>query len=124
MITTTTFTVALLSTFALTASVLPTRDSPITDLFSLGGNDINPQAPSALRNPPAGNFLLKRDCTYNGCRCSSRGKQLTVCGNCKWLNNNTWVVTEKRVANHIFECSPTGKCCDYGYATDCGRKDE
>ncbi|KAK0639792.1 hypothetical protein B0T16DRAFT_298056, partial [Cercophora newfieldiana] len=62
----------------------------------------------------------KRDCDYNGCKCASRGKQLTVCGNCRWLNNNTWVVTEKRVANHIFECSPTGRCCDYGYATDCG----
>ncbi|KAK4450890.1 hypothetical protein QBC34DRAFT_348433 [Podospora aff. communis PSN243] len=83
---------------------------------------LSPDYPPAASNPS--NPLSKRDCEYNGCRCASRGKQLTVCGNCRWLNNNTWVVTEKRVADHIFECSPTGRCCDYGYATDCGKKDK
>lgn len=64
--------------------------------------------------------LEKRACSYNGCKCNSRGKQLTVCGNCVWRNNNTYVVTSMRVNNHSFECSPNGNCCDYGYAKDCG----
>jgi len=64
--------------------------------------------------------LKKRACDYNGCECDSRGKQLTVCGNCRWGKDGPYAVTRKRVENHIFECSPTGNCCDYGYATDCG----
>ncbi|GJC89192.1 hypothetical protein ColLi_12030 [Colletotrichum liriopes] len=64
--------------------------------------------------------LEKRACNYNGCKCNSRGKQLTVCGNCVWSDNGAYVVTTKRVSNHIFECSPSGNCCSYGYATDCG----
>ncbi|KAK3990408.1 hypothetical protein QBC44DRAFT_307510 [Cladorrhinum sp. PSN332] len=64
--------------------------------------------------------LTKRACSYNGCKCNSRGKQLTVCGNCVWSDNNAYVVTTKRVSNHIFECSPSGSCCSYGYAKDCG----
>lgn len=69
---------------------------------------------------PANPFLNKRACSYNGCKCNSRGQQLTVCGNCVWTDTGKYVVTSKRVNNHIFECSPSGDCCDYGYATDCG----
>ncbi|KAK1566279.1 uncharacterized protein LY79DRAFT_572350 [Colletotrichum navitas] len=64
--------------------------------------------------------LEKRACSYNGCKCNSRGKQLTVCGNCVWSDNGAYVVTTKRVSDHIFECSPDGRCCSYGYAKDCG----
>ncbi|EUC33383.1 hypothetical protein COCVIDRAFT_49543, partial [Bipolaris victoriae FI3] len=64
--------------------------------------------------------LGKRACSYNGCKCNSRGKQLTVCGNCVWSDNNAYVVTTKRVSTHIFECAPNGNCCDYGKASDCG----
>ncbi|KAK4463928.1 hypothetical protein QBC42DRAFT_57507 [Cladorrhinum samala] len=64
--------------------------------------------------------LTKRACSYNGCKCNSRKKQLTVCGNCVWSDNGAYVVTTKRKADHIFECSPSGNCCDYGYASDCG----
>ncbi|KAK2019183.1 hypothetical protein LZ32DRAFT_598715 [Colletotrichum eremochloae] len=64
--------------------------------------------------------LEKRACSYNGCKCNSRGRQLTVCGNCVWSDNGAYVVTTKRVSNHIFECSPSGGCCSYGYASDCG----
>ncbi|KAK2046006.1 hypothetical protein LZ31DRAFT_552719 [Colletotrichum somersetense] len=64
--------------------------------------------------------LERRACSYNGCKCNSRGRQLTVCGNCVWSDNGAYVVTTKRVSNHIFECSPSGNCCSYGYATDCG----
>ncbi|KAL1868444.1 hypothetical protein VTK73DRAFT_3652 [Phialemonium thermophilum] len=64
--------------------------------------------------------LKGRACVYNGCRCDSRGKQFHSCGNCVWTSNGAWVITKKRVADHIFECAPNGDCCDYGYAKDCG----
>ncbi|KAK4200986.1 hypothetical protein QBC40DRAFT_172615, partial [Triangularia verruculosa] len=64
--------------------------------------------------------LTKRACSYNGCKCDSRGRQLTVCSNCYWTVDGKWAVTRKRVSNHIYECSPSGNCCDYGYARDCG----
>ncbi|KAK2736499.1 mold-specific m46 protein [Colletotrichum kahawae] len=65
--------------------------------------------------------LEKKACTYNGCKCNSRGKQLTVCGNCYWSDTGAWVVTTKRVSNQIYECSPTGNCCTYGVGSDCGK---
>ncbi|KAK1709416.1 hypothetical protein CaCOL14_005535 [Colletotrichum acutatum] len=64
--------------------------------------------------------LEKRACNYNGCKCDSKNKQLTVCGNCVWSRDRGYVVTSKRIANHIYECSPSGRCCDYGVAHDCG----
>ncbi|KAK3357813.1 hypothetical protein B0T25DRAFT_170466 [Lasiosphaeria hispida] len=64
--------------------------------------------------------VTKRACDYNGCKCKSRGKQLTVCGNCVWRSDGAYVVTTKRKPHDIFECSPSGDCCSYGYATDCG----
>ena len=66
-------------------------------------------------------ILQKRDCDYNGCKCNSRGKQFHSCGNCYWISDGSWVISKKRVANHIYECSPSGNCCDYGYAKDCGK---
>ena len=68
---------------------------------------------------PVDRLLMKRKCDYNGCKCNSRGKQLTVCGDCTWSDTGEYAVTKKRVTNHIYECSPTGKCCDYGKANDC-----
>lgn len=64
--------------------------------------------------------LEKRACKENGCKCNSRGKQLTICGACIWTDTKKYAITAKRVDNHIYECSPGGKCCDYGYAKDCG----
>lgn len=69
---------------------------------------------------PATNLLDKRACTYNGCKCNSRGKQLTVCGNCVWSDTGKYVVTAKRVNGNIYECSPSGSCCSYGKGSDCG----
>ena len=69
---------------------------------------------------PATPLLNKRACSYNGCKCNSRGKQLTVCGNCVWSDTGKYVVTSKRKNNHIYECSPSGSCCDYGVGSDCG----
>ncbi|KAH8903017.1 glutathione S-transferase [Coniochaeta sp. PMI_546] len=65
-------------------------------------------------------LLQKRKCTYNGCKCNSRGYQFHSCGGCVWTDNGDWVITKKRVNTHIFECSPSGDCCDYGHADDCG----
>lgn len=67
-----------------------------------------------------GTSLDLRSCTYNGCECNSRGEQLTVCGNCVWNDGAGYIVTTKRVGNHIFECSLTDSCRDYGVARDCG----
>ncbi|KAB5566740.1 hypothetical protein GE09DRAFT_745702 [Coniochaeta sp. 2T2.1] len=76
-------------------------------------------APGVSDNSIA-NVLQKRKCTYNGCKCNSRGYQFHSCGGCVWTNDGSWVITKKRVATHIFECSPSGDCCDYGHADDCG----
>ncbi|RKU49193.1 hypothetical protein DL546_008913 [Coniochaeta pulveracea] len=65
-------------------------------------------------------LLQKRKCDYNGCKCSSRGYQFHSCGNCVWTDTGEWAITKKRVSTHIFECGPTGTCCDYGVASDCG----
>ncbi|OHE99108.1 hypothetical protein CORC01_05601 [Colletotrichum orchidophilum] len=64
--------------------------------------------------------LEKRACNYNGCKCNSHNQQLTVCGNCVWSGSKAYIVTSKRIANHIYECSPSGRCCDYGPGKDCG----
>ncbi|TFB01738.1 hypothetical protein CCMA1212_006278 [Trichoderma ghanense] len=66
--------------------------------------------------------LDKRACTYNGCKCSTLHplKQGQYCGNCVWSNGDGYIITAKRVNNHVYECSPTGSCCDYGVASDCG----
>jgi hypothetical protein len=79
-------------------------------------------APIALetREHSNANPLDKRACSYNGCKCNSRGEQLTVCGNCVWSDTGAVIVTTKRVATHIYECAPDGDCCDYGVASDCG----
>ncbi|KAL0937327.1 mold-specific m46 protein [Colletotrichum truncatum] len=68
--------------------------------------------------------LQKRECKYNGCKCNSRGLQLTICGACKYADTKKYAISAKRVDNHIYECSPGGKCCDYGYAKDCGKSNQ
>ncbi|SPO06052.1 uncharacterized protein DNG_08741 [Cephalotrichum gorgonifer] len=99
----------LLLTLNVEAVAIP-EESDFSLAPSLETRDISPATP----------LLEKRACSYNGCKCNSRGKQLTVCGNCVWTSTGKYVVTSKRVNNHIFECSPSGNCCDYGYAKDCG----
>ena len=66
--------------------------------------------------------LVPRNCVYNGCKCSTKYplNQGQYCGNCVWSDGSGYIITAKRVDNHVYECSPTGNCCDYGYATDCG----
>ncbi|KAK0711795.1 hypothetical protein B0H67DRAFT_586326, partial [Lasiosphaeris hirsuta] len=74
----------------------------------------------AFVDPEQSINVTKRACDYNSCKCQSRGKQLTVCGNCVWRSDGSYVVTTKRKLHDIFECSPSGNCCSYGYADDCG----
>ncbi|KAL6895128.1 hypothetical protein GGI43DRAFT_411879 [Trichoderma evansii] len=66
--------------------------------------------------------LDKRSCVANGCKCSTLYplKQGQYCGNCVWSNGAGYIITAKRVNNHVYECNPSGGCCDYGVASDCG----
>ncbi|PON25373.1 hypothetical protein TGAM01_v205667 [Trichoderma gamsii] len=66
--------------------------------------------------------LDKRACVSNGCKCSTKHplKQGQYCGNCVWSNGDGYIITAKRVNNHVYECSPSGSCCDYGAGGDCG----
>lgn len=70
----------------------------------------------AARSP----HMEKRQCSYDGCRCDSRGRQFRSCGNCVWTDTGGWVITAERDLTHVYECAPDGSCCDYGFAADCG----
>lgn len=102
----------VLSVIGLACSATASPDTPSVIPY-VEARDVTPATPLLDK-------LSKRACSYNGCKCNSRGNQMTVCGNCVWSDTGSYVVTSKRVLNHIFECSPSGDCCDYGYATDCG----
>jgi hypothetical protein len=65
--------------------------------------------------------LTPRSCTSNGCKCVSGLTQGVYCGNCV-VGAGTYAIKTKRVATHAFDCNPTGGCCSYGYASDCGTK--
>ncbi|KAF1848281.1 uncharacterized protein K460DRAFT_247729, partial [Cucurbitaria berberidis CBS 394.84] len=65
--------------------------------------------------------LDKRACSSNGCACVSGLTQGVYCGNCI-VGAGTYAVKTKRVKKHAFECSASGGCCDYGVASDCGKK--
>jgi hypothetical protein len=93
-------------------------------------NPVDNSAPEALEVPVAaveardvvdtlaGTPLEKRACSKNGCKCVKGLRQGQYCGNCVWKGD--WVISAKRVSNHVYECSPSGGCCDYGKASDCG----
>jgi hypothetical protein len=63
--------------------------------------------------------LQPRACTYNGCKCVKGLTQGVYCGNCV-VGAGTLAISSKRVNSHAFECSPSGNCCTYGPADDCG----
>lgn len=65
------------------------------------------------------NELFGRSCSSNGCKCVSGLEQGVYCGNCV-VGAGTYAIKTKRVAKHAFECNPSGGCCDYGTASDCG----
>ena len=73
------------------------------------------------REPASPVELAPRACDPNGCKCVKGLPQGQYCGNCVLTKDlNTWVISKKRVNNHVFECNPRGGCCSYGYAKDCG----
>lgn len=63
--------------------------------------------------------LVPRACSANGCKCVKGLKQGVYCGNCV-VGAGTLAISAKRVASHAYECNPSGGCCDYGAASDCG----
>ncbi|KXJ85333.1 hypothetical protein Micbo1qcDRAFT_112340, partial [Microdochium bolleyi] len=64
--------------------------------------------------------LTARACVANGCKCKVGLPQGQYCGNCVLRSDGSWAITAKRVSTHIYECNPSGGCCSYGYAGDCG----
>ncbi|KAK4119284.1 hypothetical protein N657DRAFT_650397 [Parathielavia appendiculata] len=72
-----------------------------------------PQARAAL-DDLAGTPLSKRACSFNGCKCIKGTPQGQYCGNCDA------VITDQLNDDHIYECSPSGACCDYGSSNHCG----
>ena len=63
--------------------------------------------------------LVPRACSANGCKCVRGLKQGVYCGNCV-VGAGTYAISAKRVSTHAYECNPSGGCCDYGTASDCG----
>lgn len=63
--------------------------------------------------------IFGRACSSNGCKCVTGLAQGVYCGNCV-VGAGTYAIKTKRVASHAFECGPSGACCDYGAASDCG----
>ncbi|OIW26240.1 hypothetical protein CONLIGDRAFT_634541 [Coniochaeta ligniaria NRRL 30616] len=79
---------------------------------------LNTRNPDTNTLGPRGE-LLGRACSSNGCKCVSGLEQGVYCGNCV-VGAGTYAVKTKRVNSHAFECNPSGGCCDYGKASDCG----
>lgn len=50
---------------------------------------------------PATPLLEKRACNYNGCKCNSRGQQLTVCGSCIWPNTGASLSEVSRLSSGV-----------------------
>lgn len=65
--------------------------------------------------------LVKRACRDTGCKCVRGLPQGVYCGNCV-VGAGTFTVSKNRVLNNAFECSPSGGCCNYGFARDCGTR--
>ena len=74
---------------------------------------------AADSGPGQGHALFGRACSNNGCKCVSGLAQGVYCGNCV-VGAGTLAIKEKRVRTHAYECNPSGGCCDYGFASDCG----
>jgi len=58
--------------------------------------------------------LTKRACKYDGCSCKSGTKQGEYCYICDQVN----YYAAGKIAD-LYECSPSGNCCNYGPATVC-----
>ncbi|KAF2441891.1 hypothetical protein P171DRAFT_365786, partial [Karstenula rhodostoma CBS 690.94] len=60
-----------------------------------------------------------RACTNNGCKCKKDTKQGQYCG-----NDGIWTYDVKDLGKggkrtDVYECTPTGACCQYGPSKSC-----
>ncbi|KAK3293697.1 uncharacterized protein B0H64DRAFT_444941 [Chaetomium fimeti] len=95
------------------ANPLADTSSPHEELSTpMEAREASPE-PITAANP----LLEKRACKKNGCKCVKGLKQGQYCGACKWKGK--YVITAKRNLKHIYECSSSGACCDYGTGSDC-----
>ncbi|KAL2173452.1 uncharacterized protein P884DRAFT_273195 [Thermothelomyces heterothallicus CBS 202.75] len=94
--------------------------SPASEQESAQVPAFAPVAAEARDGDVSGSDLTKRACSRNGCRCLKGAPQGQYCGNCVKVATGEWVITQKRNLHHVYECSPSGDCCDYGTASDCG----
>lgn len=73
----------------------------------------------APRSDLEGLPLEKRACTSNGCKCRS-GFAGVYCAQCR--SGGSYVVSNLGSGgsiSHVYQCSGSGGCCNYGYASDC-----
>jgi hypothetical protein len=75
---------------------------------------------AVLEHEARDSVLAERACSSNGCKCVTGLVQGVYCGNCV-VGAGTYAIKTKRVNTHAFECNPSGGCCDYGTASDCGK---
>jgi len=54
-------------------------------------------------------------CKKNKCKCRAKTAQGQYCGWGTAVTN----LGSGGAKNHVYECSPSGGCCDYGYRADC-----
>lgn len=66
--------------------------------------------------PKEGEFN-RRACTVGSCTCIPGTFPGLYCGFC----NQVLPVMNQEFDNaHVYQCSPNGDCCDYGFRTSCG----
>lgn len=81
------------------------RSAEVDARDALNARDLNPD-------------LTKRACKDVGCKCKS-GHGGVWCANC--MTGGTYVVTTlgSGSVSDVYQCSSSGGCCDFGYASDC-----
>jgi len=75
-------------------------------------------AVAAAAEPAVEPEIFARACT-SGCKCVRGLAQGVYCGNCV-VGAGTYAVSSGRVKTNAYECNPSGGCCSYGRASDCG----
>ncbi|KAG0085204.1 hypothetical protein BGZ93_000799 [Podila epicladia] len=61
------------------------------------------QASAYVEAESAAGALEKRGCVYDGCRCNISRGGLACYG------------------NNVYQCSPSGECCNFGYRNSCAQ---
>ncbi|KAK3065436.1 hypothetical protein LTS18_009279 [Coniosporium uncinatum] len=68
----------------------------------------------ALKELQAKSLQSRGTCKEDGCKCRSGTKQGQYCYRCAAVNYYA-----KGSLDNVHECSPSGKCCNYGYSKTC-----